>query len=1189
MTWRRILLLTLLFLGVLGTTTWQLLQGSDAATVFVQRRLQELFLVPARIAATSIQVLDGRLAADGLHIDDPTRPGTPLCTVGEVRVDVEINPLGDLLAVHGVHLHDVAIDLGPTLPRPETLFRGSSGARDGETVPVPPIELHRGTIRFTPRDGVPPIELREVELRLLPLAEAPSRGELHGSARIVDLDTVVTVFGSLDLLTGAGELQLRLGGIRFGQQALQRLAQCLARSWPEVEVDARVDELTLFASFRPGNGTPELRLDSKLAAVRVRAPGLPKQISDAAIHLQATSRDGGRVSAGLRQSTDAGQLELATEVTGILTAPSYTVSAKGRDLRVDEDALAALSLFPLGAELVRALRPTTGRAEIEIWLRDPERRDGLAEFDLRLQGVAMAYHGFGEGDRQLGFPLPLVDAHGRVVLRDDVVHLEDLRAHIAPEVGGGRVRLDGRVEVKAPRGEDTTLDIRSQDVAFSDHLLQALDALLHDDGVLYRRLSPSGRADVDVHVRPARVLAGGWQVEVRPVAATMRCADFPYRLDDLRGVVTARAGSASFDLTGRHGDGRLNLRGHLPVPDVDGTVQGEFAAHATMENVAIDDDLRRAVGMLDPNLDAAWIASGASGTFDGRVQVWRSDESQPLQHDACLQLRGVDLRLPTAPWRATGLCGQLFVLGARGDCRVEFDALRGRLVHDDGAGAELALLGTLWSRATLDSDLAFAVRQLQLDDRLGATLEQLGALGAGTWALLRPSGTVDLTCRHRSTGGAPADVSLLVQLTDVTSHAPMLPFPAERMSGELEVAGGELRFRDVRAAMAGAPVHCRAGRVALRPPPDGRLEVAFDVSSTGFRVNSDLANLFPGPLQRAVRERQPRGRADVDGLNLRFLVPTDGNRAGFETEIAGQLRAYDVALSLGRGANTFVVEGIDGIVSLDPSRITDAGGALAGSLRGGTFEWMRQPFEAVEANFVADAQQIVLRALRSSLYGGIVQSADPALPAVQYQFADEATPDGRLAAALQFDRVDVRSLLIRSGWANPPYSGSASGRFALERLDGDRIVGAAATGRLVIDPADLGVVPLFTSIYAQLPAAERPRFQRLETSFRLADRRVEFESLKLDSNLLVAEGKGTMHLDGYVDIELGLKNLLGAAADPLMMPLVTWLTNNIVSFHLFGYLRDLRAERRWLTDTTPERTGVGPLPPYCPRPAPPGF
>ncbi|MBL9077560.1 MAG: hypothetical protein JNL08_08660 [Planctomycetes bacterium] len=1180
MSWRRILLLTLVFVLALGGATWALLQNSNAATELVLHELRAQLAADVQIADSRIDLGAGRLSLHGVRVADPTTPGRSLLQVETLAIDVAARPLGPLLGLHTVTIEAPIVELGPDLPTAAQLLRAGGGGGGAPTT-LPALALHRGQVRFTPRAGTAPLELRDLELQLVPRA---SGADWTGTAELVDFGRV-HLRGDADLASGAVHATVALRDLPLGRAQRERLQALLAIDLGGVDAEARVRELVLTCTV-PGapatDRTPVFELAAQLDGVRATAPDLPPLVTQAGARVYATTRAGGSVDVQLTQDSAIGHLEVHARLSPLRGEPTLDVRAHGDDIRIDDDVLAALQTFDVGRDVVRALQPKTGTADLDLFLRDPHRRGGIAELELVLQGVAMSYHGFGQGEDRAKFPLPLVQARGRVRLRDDVVLLEDVDATIPDFAGGGTVRLVGRVETQQPGGEDTTLDIHADSVQFTPHLRAALTALLRDEGSLYDRLAPDGRAEVTVLVRPRRTLPGGWSVEVKPAGAAVCWAGFPYRLEDVRGSVLARADGVGFDLAGNHGDGRLAMRGRIPIGDDEVEGRG-FEAVIDLERVAIDADLRRAVAVLAPEIDAPWQASAPSGTLGGRVKVWRPHADDPLHHDVLLELDGVALALPTAPWRAADLHGQIFVQGQDAATRIDFDALRGRLEHDRERPAQLAMLGSLATGAGAHSDLAFVVRDLGLDAQLGRTLEELGALGAGTWDTLRPSGAVDLVCRHEMPADGDARLRLIVQLLEVRTDSPILPRPVEHMTGELRIAEGELTFEDVRGVMAGALVQASEGRVRTRPPPDGRSEIAFRVRANGIPVDDGLANLFSGPLHQAVLDRQLQGRADVDALALRFAIPTAGNPLPFETTIGGQMRLYDVEMSLGRPPEGIRVLGISGIASLAESTVSDTGGGLRGTMRGGTFRLFDQPFEAVEAEFAADAERIGIEALSSRFHGGTVRRAGTDAPALHYLLPAAATPDGRLSANLAYEKVDVFAFLTTCGWVNPPYSGSASGECFLQHLDGNDVIDAAARGHLAIDRGDLGVVPLFTTIYARLPAPDRPRFQQLSVDFALADRVVRFDSLRVLSNLLAVNGSGTLGLDGYLDVRMTLDNLLGDSADPLVMPLIDLLSQNIVRFHLFGHLRDLRTEQRWVTESSPARRPIPPMPPASER------
>ncbi|HEX6811910.1 MAG TPA: hypothetical protein VF384_09845 [Planctomycetota bacterium] len=1196
MSWRRILLFSLIFVVALGAATWGYLQHSDAATRMLRNELEALLTVPSRLETTSIDLASGRLTACGLRIDDPTRPGKPLVSVEKLHVDVAGNPLGPLVGVHSVVVEGIDLDLGPELPTLEMLLRSTAKVQQGPAAPptIPHVAVRGGRVRFSPRPGVAPIELFDLDLEATPIDGAPMRAELLGTATLRDLATTVHLRGTLDVGTRALRLLLSVGDIEYDRAHLNRVRELTGFEPAEFEAAGHLRELKVLVSVSPrtaSEGADEaversVDIAWELDNVRVSVPDLPGLVNKASLTGHFTTRAGGSARAHFRQQTATGKLEVLGEAKQLFGTKHVEIRAKGNDVKIDHDVRAALRTFTIGRQVLAALRPTTGNADLDLFLANPHEPGGIAELDLVLRDVAMSYHGFGEGAERVSFPLPLVAAHGRVRLRDNVVYLEDVHASIHPQAGGGSVTMNGQVDTEKAAGDDTTLDIAAEGVAFNSHLREALRALLHDEGALYDKLSPSGRTEVAVRVRPRSELAGGWSVEVRPTGALMSWAGFPYRLESLRGRVVARQEGVRFDLTGAHGSGTVSMQGRIPLDPAAADGAG-FEAVIALQQVTIDDDLRRAVAVLAPDIDAPWRAAAPQGRFDGRVKVWRPTPTDPLFHDVHLELGGVDLELPFAPWRAVGLRGPVLVQGADSQARIDFDALRGTLTHGSNRQAQLAMLGFFATGDALNSELTFVVRDLELDDQIGTSLEHAGALDSGTWAQLKPSGKVDLVCVHEHKPDAEPQVRIVVQLVDVASNAAILPRPAEHMTGELTISNGEMHFDDVRANLGKTLVQCSDGHV--RTLPDGRTELRFMAQAKGFPVDDGLANLFAGPLKQAVLDRRLAGRADVDQLSLQFAMPGASNPLPFETRMSGQLRLYDVELSLGQVDADVRVQGISGVMTLDPSTVSDTGGGIVGRLQGGSLWVFGQPFENIETSFTADAERLELVKLTSRFHGGVVNAADLAAPALRYMIPGTRFPEGRLSGDLAFERVDVYQFLDTAGWTNPPYSGLASGRFSLVRLDGTHVVAAEATGSLKIEQGDLGVVPLFTAIYAQLPAPDRPRFHYLESTFRLADRRVTFDSLDVRSRMLGASGIGSLDLDGYVDIKLQLNNLLGTSADPFLMPLIEELTKNIVRFHLFGYLRDLRAEKRWILESSPRRRGVVPMPPASPRQALPDY
>lgn len=1193
MSWRRILLLSFVLVAVLGGITWTMLDRSALATELVRSELGKLLRPAVHVGRTQVELGDGRLRLFDLRVASPNG-GADLLRIDDAAIDVGATFGGPWVTVHGVTVDGFAIELGPELPTAAQLLAQPGGG--GGPTSLPAIALRRGKATLHLRSGAPPLVLQDVDVLLQP--EPDGKARLTGQVTWPELGARLDLGGTFDFATGRGQLGLVMTaaaagtGIELTRERAARFCALAGVELPDYQFGGAMHRLSVLATL-PGEGAePQLLAEIELQGAHVRGGEIPALVRDAAITLQVGNQDGGTARMRLRQQTSAGQIEVVVKATALRQEkPQLDVRLHATDIEIDDAVLQALGLFPVGVEIRRALQPTTGRADLELYLQNPQARGGITELDLSLRDVAMRYQGFGPEGSRAAFPLPMKGASGRVRMRDDILLIDDVHATIdasGDAVAPGTVTLQGVVDTNKPGGEDTNLDIRARGVGFGTELRQALAALLHDDGALYDKFAPRGTADVDVAVRPNSILPGVWSVTVRPQAASMQWAGFPYRLDGLTGEVTADDDDVRFDLRGQHGAGTLAMKGLLPIAT--GAADGPgFAAHITLTDVGVDDELRQAVAVLAPDLDAPWQQAAPRGTFSGEVRVGRARPESPLSHDAVLELRGLDLQLPVAPWRALGLEGQVLVQGAGSATRVDFDALRGRVQHDAAQEAQLAMLGHLVFGPERQRDLAFVVRDLQLDDQLGRTLDELDALSLATWQTLAPSGRVDLVVRYEDTQAVPDRLRLAVHLVDVRSDATLLPHAAEHMTGELAVADGELTFTDVRAELGGAPFHCTQGRVRTLPAPDHRAEITFTVDANDVLIDDGFANLFADPLHTAIKNRHPHGRADITGLRLSFLQPTKNSTQPFETSIAGELRLRGLDLRLGDGPDGIRVEDIHGQVTLAPSRVSSAGGALRGVLRNTNLRLFGHPFERVQAEFAADAERLVMPVLSARWHQGALDTASPEQAALQYLLPSTALPQGRLSAALRYAGIDVYSFLDTSGWSNPPYSGRASGTVQLEALDGYDIVDARGRGSMKIADADLGVVPLFTAIYAQLPAADRPRFHGLDVTFAMADRSVAIEQLEVRSDVITAKGKGSLALDGYLAIEMSLDNLLGSSADPLFMPLVDYLAKNLVTFYLHGYLRDLQAEKRWLTESPPARRRIVPMPPATERAAPPRF
>ncbi|MGE3175696.1 MAG: hypothetical protein AB7O97_23940 [Planctomycetota bacterium] len=1191
MSWRRILLLTACLLAVLLGGTWYVLQQTGAATGLVRAFLQRLLATNFHLENAQVDLLRG-LRLEDITVADPSRPGHDLLAADTIDLGVELDPLGNILAIHELVIDGLRVDIDLTrdhAPNIASLLRETGEAEGVGIRDVTPARIQRGRARVRVDAELPTLDFSAVELTLQRLRNDDGdadrrRGVLRGSAHCDNLGVGVDLLGDIDLVAQKCRLQARIRDLVVDAPFLQRLLPLLRTELEDDIASGHLDELLLQLDL-PLAGDDDAFATGSFAFhdVHCDLPDLPIPLDGAAVRGTVSTRDGGSARFTGERLLPNGQTEVVAKIAGFLTDPRIEVRGTGRGVVIDDTVRTALSTFPAGRAVVEGLRPTTGTADFDLYLRAHGKSEEVVDLDLQLHGVALAYHGFGSDPDKVAFPLPIVDAQGRVHLRDDVVSIEDVTARLAPEAGGGEVHMSGRVDPGQQGPERVSLDLHAPELKFTPALRAAFAELVDDDGALYDQFQPRGAAAVQLRVRPTETAASTWQVTVEPLGASGRWEGFPLPLEDVRGTILARAEGLQIDLSAAYGGGTATTRGRLMAPlDQPGALAlGSVDLRIQATGVPLDQELRKATVHLTPQIESVWQQLAPSGRTDAVLHVRRDHPEQPLMYDVALELQDARALPRSFPMPITSAHGQVFVHGRGEEVEVQVDAIRGRLQERDGAGAELAVVGTIHTGSQGYRDAITAVvRGLDLDPELGATLEQTGAVGLGTWDVLRPSGKVDLITRQE-TADAEEQRTYTVLLRGVRSDAEMLPLPATEVSGELMVEEGALEFRDLRANMGPALVTCSKGYVGPGALP-GRTEVAFRVSAERFPLDDTFARLFVGPMRQAVLDRQLRGAMNVNGLSLRFLIPADGDDTPIETVLQGEIEALDVEMLLGTR-----LQEINGVVTLHESHVTQGGGLLTGHLTKGSLRLFGHPCIDADAEFAIDPDKFVLRNLTLGLHGGRITNHDPLADSLTY---DLSTPDGTLSASLEMTGVSLREFLQHCGLTGTPFHGTTRGWIELERLDGYDFVDMQGRGELRVVDGNLGTVPMFTAIYALMTESNRPRFESLAVGFDVRDRRVELRDLALRSPLIAVHGGGSMSMDGYLDVVVTTDSFLGGGADMLLLPpVIQMITSNLVRFHLFGFVRDVHAEQRWFAQRDPRRRPLQPVAPRLERARRPDF
>ena len=409
---------------------------------------------------------------------------------------------------------------------------------------------------------------------------------------------------------------------------------------PDADVQADVDiDLARKASLAicpdelrpgpsPGPDAPAYRLEEMSGHIRVVGPALELDMLRGRCGPTALRLEGTVSSFRGRHPN----VELNLGIEG-LELDERLASALGGEVREVYD-----SFSPGGAaDLVGTVRHREGRLE---------------DFDLTttLKGAAINYS---------GFPYPLRDATGVLHLTPQRVTVE----RVTGRAGRGRLRITGEVRPGREVGIDLNFDASAVEL---DRTLR--QALPEEAAVVWDRLAPHGVADatVELHLGPPAESADQadrqpYRIRIDSSAADgpgigIRCADLPYPLEHIRGVVRIEPGLATAtDVTAGAEDSPIRLAGTLRITEgrieLVGPPDEPGGPLLTARNLPVDDGLLAALpGRAEG--PAALLSAGGSVDLAIRELVW-DVESTPATAPAS----GPSTAAACWPWRIDAQVG----------------------------------------------------------------------------------------------------------------------------------------------------------------------------------------------------------------------------------------------------------------------------------------------------------------------------------------------------------------------------------------------------------------------------------------------------------------------------------------------------------------------------------------------------
>jgi hypothetical protein len=1185
----RILFLYLGFLALLLIGTYLFLRESGVARTFVVNALAG-FVEPGQFSLrdANLDIRDGRVVLHGLEIATPAdQPGRARLAVDRVDVGVDTNPLGEVGRVRSLRLSGMRLELDlvegrfPDLQR-ILLPRPDAGAA---AQPPPPVEVVDSSLSLLLAPGAGRIEFTDLQLELLPEAPGSFRCALRGSMRAPQ-GRRVTVEGAGDLSTPSFRAVLRIEDVPLSPELARPYSAEAVDFLAGIGIGGRAGTITLWAEY-PDTAAAAGVEPTAVAGVRLElddlrcaVPALPYPIVGATATIAADLRDGGTLAFVVEDRSVNGNLDGQGRVSDLFSpAPRAEIQVEARDVLVGPTLSRALATLPDARDVWDAFQPTGGRADASLHFESgtATARERLA-LEIRLSDVGARFVGFEtpDGTRERGFPFPMEDIRGTIRLHDGEVTIDDVRARL----GEHEIRLRGHVLPRPGRAPELEFDLRSDEIAFSPRIREALGVFDPDFAAVYDDYAPAGTTALEVEVRTGADRDDpGVRVRLLPLGASAAWNGFPYRIEQVTGLVDIGTDGVFLELEGTRGPTTIALNGRFPSAAGPGGVPAgpEALLRASARGVAIDDELRRAMRALSDTLGETVDLLGLGGTCAIDLTTWRDAGAADFGYDVRVDLERAEIHLENLPLPTRDLRGPVFVHGEGTRSRVEVASVQGWIDNGpDTVPAPLVLHGTVDAEdGDYAADLAAVVRGLQLNERLGLAVDEFGAFDIDTWNMLRPAGDVDVVWQQtREFGAAEARQSLRIQLLDARSAAPFLPAPAEQIYGDVRVVDGIATFSDIRARMAGAEVQCASG--SARRDADRSVFEAV-VSSEDFPVDDRLANLLDGPLKRTYLDRRIRGRVRVHELRMQLELPEgDGS---LRTRLSARLSALGLRLELGTQ-----VEDLTGLWTIEEVDVGPDRGTARGSVEGGGFAVFAHRVSDAQASFFADNEHVEFAGLQARLHGGTIRGRRPEA-ALLYRLSEP----GELSFDLGWDGISLEQMARAAGVRDERFRGRVSGHLTLDRLVGTDLVDAVGSGELVVTEGDMGQVPAFTTIYSYLDKPRRPRFEDLKLRFAVADQRIEVPELQIASQLLTATGRGRIDMDGYVDMRIDFPDFFGKDSDWLFLPqMLRMLTNELAEFQIYGYLRAPKIRPLWLWRDAAERLALSPIPAATPDRDEPG-
>ena len=712
-------------------------------------------------------------------------------------------------------------------------------------------------------------------------------------------------------------------------------------------------------------------------------------------------------------------------------------------------------------------------------------------------------------------PFPINDLTAGFALKDGEFTLDRAEGSF----GGTTVHLDrGRFRLGDPERMPFDLELEIADLELDQRLR---DWTPPQFAGLWKLFRPAGRLSVAV--------SAGRDAEGGPVRrkAVVECHDvsmlyehFKYPVEHVRGRVVWDGDRV--ELVGLHtvvGGRPLSANGTIDHPGDRSVVSLTFEGEALPIDKALFD-------ALPPDVRAVVAQFSPTGTVRGKVKVGRTPPAGPgadprgvVKIDAYLDLNErCGMKWVGLPYPVNDLTGRLEIHPDLWEFK-NMRGVNGQAVIT-GSGRVQKVSGPT-PAGRLNVDLHLNAEMLPFNDQLKAALP---LAWRRSWGILDPTGSSDVDATIRVHPGEPDRYVLVVAprpATDVRLHYTRPPKPGvdpggtfelrlEDVTGRFVFDNGPVEMKDVGFRFHDAPVQFARGRVAVEE--SGRFALGVgDLWVKDIRLDSRLRQIMPPVTDQFARKLDDGKTFTLKGnLGLAWSgKPGEPVRCDWNSVL---VVFNDNSVEVQPGLSLEHVQG-----QLDHVRGRTDGDAfeLHGALRLESVGLLGQQVTRLESPIHIENNKAVLDSLSGDVLGGRLTGA--------LAVTLDATP--RYAASLAVAGADLQQY-AKTLSGRQKFRGAVNARLDLEGFGSD-LHTLQGGGKAEIVDGDLGELPVYLKLFKLVnrAAPTKTAFDSAEVSLNVHNGKTYFEPIRLTGNAFSLLGRGTMDVQG--DLDLRLRVLFG--------------------------------------------------------------